>query len=120
MPVSSGELVQGIVLGGDVTQYARDTGAPKQVINEMKQVQKDMDQERVDQSAGDVRSLASHLENLWWLARQEKEHVRFEMYQNVRQRQGFYDPDQLNAVRSQGGSEIYMMLTSEKCRAAEA
>lgn len=120
MPVSSKELVQGITLGGDISQYARDTGAPKEVINEMKQVQKDMDQERQDQNAGDVRSLASHLENLWWLARQEKEHVRFEMYQNVRQRQGYYDPDQLNAIRSQGGSEIYMMLTSEKCRAAEA
>lgn len=38
----------------------------------------------------------------------------------VRQRRGEYDPQTLDAIRRSGGSEIYMMLTSNKCRSASS
>lgn len=38
----------------------------------------------------------------------------------MRQRRGEYDPEVLAEIRKQGGSEIYMMLTSNKCRAASS
>jgi len=37
-----------------------------------------------------------------------------------RQRRGEYDPDKLAQIRQTGGSDIYMMLTDIKCRAAES
>jgi hypothetical protein len=42
------------------------------------------------------------------------------MVEALRQREGEYSPDKLHAIREHGGSEIYMMLTNAKCRAAEA
>ena len=40
------------------------------------------------------------------------------MLQCVRQRDGKYDPDKLAEIQRQGGSEIFVQLTSVKCRAA--
>ena len=42
------------------------------------------------------------------------------MLKAVRQRRGEYDPDKLAQLREQGSSTIYMMLTSNKCRAASS
>ena len=42
------------------------------------------------------------------------------MLKALRQRNGEYEADKLNAIRKQGGSEVYMMLTEVKCRAAES
>ena len=40
------------------------------------------------------------------------------MFQCVRQRNGEYDPDVLASIKQQSGSEIFIQLTSVKCRAA--
>ena len=40
------------------------------------------------------------------------------MLQCLRQRNGEYDPEKLQEIREQGGSDIYINLTSVKCRAA--
>jgi hypothetical protein len=42
------------------------------------------------------------------------------MLKAMRQRNGEYEADKLTAIRHQGGSEVYMMLTEVKCRAAES
>jgi hypothetical protein len=42
------------------------------------------------------------------------------MLDALRQRNGEYDAQKLAAIRKQGGSEIYMMITEVKCRAAES
>jgi hypothetical protein len=66
-----------------------------------------------------IKSLAAHVRRVWTTARQAKEQtVEPRMFKAVRARRGEYDPDVLTKIRSQGGSEIYMMLTSNKCRAA--
>jgi hypothetical protein len=38
----------------------------------------------------------------------------------MRQRNGEYEADKLQQIRGQGGSELYMMITEVKCRAAES
>ena len=66
-----------------------------------------------------IQGLSGHVRKAWSLARTAKQQtVEQRMLQNVRARRGEYDPEVLDMIRKHGGSEIYMMLTSNKCRAA--
>ena len=66
-----------------------------------------------------IRELAGHVRKCWTEARKAKEQtVEPRMFKAVRARRGEYDPDVLTKIREQGGSEIYMMLVSNKCRGA--
>lgn len=62
--------------------------------------------------------LAGHISKAWEMNRWAKEQWENEMLECMRQRNGEYDPQTLQAIRDQGGSEIYMMLTATKIRAA--
>ena len=64
--------------------------------------------------------LTAHIRSAWQRNRRAKEGVHQRMLKCMRQRVGEYEPEVLQAIRAQGGSEIYMMLTSTKCRAAQA
>jgi hypothetical protein len=64
--------------------------------------------------------LAAHLRACWDVALLAKRPIEQEMLKALRQRNGEYEADKLRAIRSQGGSEIYMMITEVKCRAAES
>lgn len=68
-----------------------------------------------------VQGLASHIRKCWESARRAKEQtVEQRMLQSIRQRRGEYDPNKLAMIQQQGGSEIYMMLTANKCRSASS
>ena len=77
-----------------------------------------------EEETGDDRvvdALASYVRTCWDAAKQAKESkIEGELYKNLRQRMGIYDPDVLQAIEEQGGSKIYMMLTDEKCTALES
>lgn len=78
-------------------------------------------QSELAQTAPLITSLAAHVRHCWTTARTAREQtVEKRMFQSVRQRRGEYDPDTLTQIRQQGGSEIYMMLSSVKCRGAGA
>lgn len=63
--------------------------------------------------------LASHIKHCWQQAKTAKmSGVTERLLKCERQRRGEYDAEHLAAIRQQGGSEIYMMLTDIKCRAA--
>lgn len=62
--------------------------------------------------------LAAHLLQRWETARVAKAEPEGRMKQALRQRKGLYEPEQLQAIKEQGGSELFMLLTSVKCRAA--
>ena len=64
--------------------------------------------------------LASYLRACWDVAQMAKKPIETKMLKALRQRNGEYEADKLNAIRGQGGSEIYMMITEVKCRAAES
>jgi len=64
--------------------------------------------------------IAGHIERFWQEAQIAKRPMEDQMLRALRQRTGIYEPSELGLIREQGGSEIFMMLTSAKCRAAEA
>lgn len=72
------------------------------------------------QTENDYTGLAGHIERFWQSAQIAKRPIEQQMLRALRQRTGIYEPDELATIREQGGSEIYMMLTSAKCRAAES
>ena len=75
-------------------------------------------QERQNQPV--ILGLAAHLRQCWDAARMAKKPIEQKMLRALRQRNGEYEADKLKQIRAQGGSEIYMMITEVKCRAAES
>lgn len=68
-----------------------------------------------------VQALAGYIKSKWrtaMMAKQQTAEIR--MLKSVRARRGEYDPDKLAMLREQGSSTIYMMITSNKCRAASS
>jgi len=75
-------------------------------------------QERQNQPV--ILGLAGYLRQCWDVARLAKRPIEQIMLQAMRQRNGEYEADKLQQIRAQGGSELYMMITEVKCRAAES
>jgi len=67
-----------------------------------------------------VSELASHIDRCWTKAKEAKQPVERQMLKNLRQRNGQYEASKLAAIQQMGGSQVYMLLTATKCRAAEA
>lgn len=67
-----------------------------------------------------VQQLASYIEQCWSDAKRAKTEVEDRMLKNQRMRAGIYEAEKLDAIRSLGGSEVYVLLTATKCRALEA
>lgn len=67
-----------------------------------------------------VSSLSSHILTLWEQAKRAKIPIEQQMLKNLRQRNGQYEHEKLDAIRAMGGSEVFMMLTDTKCTATEA
>ena len=65
-------------------------------------------------------SISGHITHCWTQAKQAKQTVTERLLKCERQRRGEYDPDKIAQIRSTGGSDIYMMLTDIKCRAAKS
>ncbi len=84
------------------------------------------EQERVDrelaarQNDPFILGLTAYLRECWDAARIAKKPIEYIMLRAMRQRNGEYEADKLQQIRAQGGSEIYMMITEVKCRAAES
>lgn len=72
------------------------------------------------QSLPYITGLAAYLNHRWQTARDAKQIVEKRLLNCLRRRKGEYDPDKLQAIKAAGLSEIYMMLTSIKCRALES
>lgn len=67
-----------------------------------------------------VLGIVDHLRVCWDAAKAAKNPIEDIMLKAQRQRNGEYEAEKLNAIRQQGGSEVYMMITEVKCRAAES
>lgn len=65
-----------------------------------------------------LTGLAAHVERCWVAAKTDKLEVEQRMLSNLRARRGEYDPHTLTKIRMTGGSEVFMMLSSSKARAA--
>ena len=67
-----------------------------------------------------ILSLTSYIKRCYEEAKSAKSDMTERLLRCERQRRGEYDPDKLAMIRETGGSDIYMMLTDIKCRAAES
>jgi len=67
-----------------------------------------------------ISGLAGQIKSKWETARFARNTIEERIIESLRRRNGEYSPQKIAAIRETGGSEIYMMLTSIKCRAAEA
>ena len=72
------------------------------------------------QAAPVVSRLAAYVRSCWEPARTAKMPIETRILKAKRQRNGEYEPDKLAAIRSSGGSDIFMPITEVKCRAAES
>jgi hypothetical protein len=68
-----------------------------------------------------VQALNGYIRKQWMSSMMAKQMTaEIKMLKSVRARRGEYDPDKLAQLREQGSSTIYMMITSNKCRAASS
>lgn len=67
-----------------------------------------------------VTGLAAHIRRHWTMAKEAKMQIERDMLTAVRSKRGEYDPDKLQKIKDQGGSEIYMMLFATKARQLKA
>lgn len=72
------------------------------------------------QDSPKIKGLARYIKEQWNAAKRSKEIVEKQLLANQRQRNGTYEKDKLESIRKQGGTELFLMLTAAKCRAAEA
>jgi len=70
------------------------------------------------QSKPVIQSLAALVRERWEEAKDAKRDIEERMVDNLTRRRGKYDSQKLAQIRSFGGSEIFMGITSVKCRAA--
>lgn len=84
------------------------------------------EQEQVDAALSErqnepyILGLTGYLRACWDVSQQAKKPIEYKMLRALRQRNGEYEADKLKEIQNQGGSEIYMMITEVKCRAAES
>ena len=88
-------------------------------------VQRDQDEAEAEsqrsQDKPEVIGLSGHIRSGFTLAITAKQNqIQEEMLKSLRQRNGVYEADELQAIKKQGGTQIYMMITDTKCRALES
>jgi len=104
---------------GDTVQAEQDTNdriseARAKITELVKQSAKER------QASRKFTSLGSYLEDRWQIAKERKRVVQRELYESALQRKGEYTSDKYNQIQKFGGTDIFMNLTSVKCRAAES
>lgn len=72
------------------------------------------------QSRVATTALAGYIERCYSTSKSAMQHITERLLKCERQRRGEYDPDVLAKIRQSGGSELFLMLTDIKCRAAES
>ena len=73
-----------------------------------------------EENVGFETNLAAYVRQCWDEAKTAKTQITERLLKCERQRRGVYDPDRAADIAKTGGSDIFMMLTDVKCRAAEA
>ena len=86
-------------------------------IERMEMAERDRLRAEKAQNEPAILSLASHIRGAWDHAKIGKVETEQRLLKCQRQRNGEYDPDLKALIKKRGGSDIYMMITSMKCRA---
>jgi len=97
------------------------TASNEQIISDEKK-QQEIRKAEQGQEKAPLPSLAAYVRTAWQAALTAKQSsgTHREIVKCLNQRNGIYDAAQLREIGRFNGSTVYMMLTSMKCRAAEA
>ena len=80
-----------------------------------------LERERATNAKSQVVShLAAHVRKCWEIAKFDRNRVNRRLLDCLRRRRGEYSPEKMQAIRQQGGSDIFMMITGAKCRTAKS
>ena len=74
----------------------------------------------MEENSGFETNLAAYVRKCRESAKVARAEITERLLRCERQRRGGYDPDKAAEIARMGGSDIYMMLTDVKCRAAES
>jgi len=77
-------------------------------------------EEKLEENQVFETNLAGYIRKCWDSAKTAKNQVTERLLKCERQRRGEYDPEKAAEIAKMGGSDIYMMLSDVKCRAAES
>lgn len=67
-----------------------------------------------------IQSLVAHVKKRWEAAKDARAEVENRMTENLQRRKGEYSADKLSEINAFGGSDMFLGITSVKCRAASA
>jgi hypothetical protein len=67
-----------------------------------------------------ITSLSGHIDMCWNANKRAKQKVEAELLSNLRQREGEYDDAAAAQIKDQGGSDVFIRISSVKSRAAKA
>lgn len=67
-----------------------------------------------------MTSLSSHIDMCWNANKRAKQPIEDALLRSLRQREGQYDPDAEQQIQEQGGSDVFIRISSIKSRAAKA
>jgi len=91
---------------------------PNQALDAQEAAQAQAEKEAMERQRRPViTSLAGYFRSLFEAAKEAKQQIEESLIDALRRRNGIYPPDKLAQIRAQGGSEVFMMLTDEKCSA---
>ena len=90
-------------------------------LSAIEKAQTDTKKAEEEQNKAPVQALAAQISTRWQAALMAKStQIEAKLLGSLRKRRGEYSPEKLASIREFGGSEVFMMLTNVKCRAAEA
>jgi hypothetical protein len=67
-----------------------------------------------------VKGISKHIDKVWQQNKEDNKQVRIEMVKNFRRIRGEYEPAKLSSIRAFKGSEVFIRLSENKCRAADS
>lgn len=104
-----------------VKSQAMNIGGIMPVVPNSVLIEREREAAKQRQTLPVIQNLARYVRDSFAEARKAKEQdAEQRIFKSLRQRRGEYEADVVTAIREQGGSDIYMHLTSNKCRAASA
>lgn len=90
-------------------------------LNNRPPIEVDIKQEGgLEENASFETNLAAYVRKCWEQSKVARAEITERLLRCERQRRGVYDPDKAAEIAKMGGSDIFMMLTDVKCRAAES
>lgn len=67
-----------------------------------------------------IKGISKHIDRVWLRNKEDNKQVRLEMVKNFRRVRGEYEPSKLAAIRAFKGSEVFIRVSENKCRAADS